>query len=339
MHNHPMASRFTFVFILIVFLGSLVSLASAEEQSQVAAKVGGKQIMIAELDKASKSSLIPLQAEIYQVRKTFLDQMVSDALYQLEAEAQGKSADEIKKSLLNRDAIAVSEGDIQKFYQDNKYYFKDQPLEGIKEPIRQRIIDTKARDLERQVVSGLRKKFGVEVFLQEPKLEIETRISPARGPQNAKITLNEFSDFQCPYCARFSDTVNQLVADFPVDVRHVFHHNPLPMHSNAMAAHHASVCAQRQGKFWEFRDILFDHQAALAPTELRTYAESIGINLGDYDKCVADSSIDEQLSEEVSYATSVGADGTPTSFLNGRLLSGARPYEEVKAMVEEILQS
>ncbi len=326
----------SFILLLCAFF---VASASAETQGGIAAKVGDKEITVADLDKASTSALISLQAEMYQIRKKALDLMIADELFEKEAQSLGQKAADLKRTLLNRDEISVSEEDILKFYQDNSYYFQGKPIEGFKVAIRDKIIEDKINAKEHQVVSDLKKKYGVQIFLEEPTVGIDIIGAPARGPMNAKITLVEFSDFQCPYCARFSKTVDRLVSEYPNDIHHVFRHNPLPMHANAKAAHHASVCAQAQGKFWEFRTVLFDHQSALTTDQLHKYAESTGLAVEDYDKCMADPSIDTKLDQDVEYARSLGADGTPTSFINGRLLSGARPYEELKATVDEILHS
>ncbi|MBI4430388.1 MAG: thioredoxin domain-containing protein [Candidatus Omnitrophica bacterium] len=327
------------VFFSCFLVQHFQAFAGAETKGDVAAKVGDKIITFSELDDSAKSALIPLQAEIYQARKQSLDQMVAEILFELEAKSLNTTAAEYKKGLLNKDAIAVSEDDILKYYQDNSYYFQNKPLEGMKAPIRERIILDRLKEKERQVITSLKVKYPVETYLNEPEFKIDTAGAPSRGPEGAKITLIEFSDFQCPYCGRFKSTVDRIVSEYPNDIRHVFRHNPLPMHSHAMKAHHAAVCAHRLGKFWEYRNVLFDHQNALGPSELRSYAESVGMNLAEYDACMADASIDGKLEDDVEYARSVGADGTPTSFLNGRMLSGARPYEEVKAIVDEALHS
>lgn len=307
----------------------------AASGSAIAAKVGNQSITMADLEAAAKNDLAPLATQIYQIKKRRLDQMVEEALYEQEAKSQNKSAADIRKNLDSPADGEVSDDAIEVYYDLNQQRFQGRPLADVKEEIRRSLIQTKSAKKKADFMTDLRKKYAVQFFLEEPKVEVNVGNAPFRGPADAKVTIVEFSDFECPFCSRFKDTMDQLYKEYPNDVKQVYRHNPLPFHKNARPSAKASICAHRQGKFWEMRSQLFANQKALDDASNRKYAEAIGLNMGDYDACIKEPGLDKQIDDDVQYAQSVGARGTPTSFINGVLFSGAQPYPALKKVVDE----
>ncbi|PIQ85606.1 MAG: hypothetical protein COV74_07860 [Candidatus Omnitrophica bacterium CG11_big_fil_rev_8_21_14_0_20_45_26] len=325
------------VLILITILICPSQLQAAKDSGDVAAKIDKDVITMSELNKAAESDLMPLASQIYDIKKKRLDQMVEDKLYELEAKKQ-KTSVEALKAEINKGDEDMSDDAIEVYYDLNKAQFGNRPLEQVKAQIKNLLIRRKLDKSNDEFLAGLRKKYNVEVMLEEPKMELDIDGYPSRGPDNAKVTVVEFTDFQCPFCKRFKDTIDQLVEEYPNDVKHVFHHLPLPMHRNAKGAHHASVCADRQGKFWEMREVLFNNATALERENLNKYAGEVGLDMDAFSKCMEDPEIDKYLDDAASYAQSVGARGTPTSFVNGTLFRGAQPYEQLKQVVETKLK-
>ena len=305
-------------------------------QTDIVAKVGERKITAAELDKAAEKDLMPVATQIYKAKKQRLDQMIEDELYSQEAKRQGKSVEDIKKEV-SAPTATISDDAIEVYFDSNQARFSGKTLDQAKEEIRRTLISQKAGKSKNQFLSDLKKTYPTEIYLQEPKVELDISGQPVRGPQNAKVTIVEFSDFQCPFCKRFKATVDQLVKEYPNDVKHVYRNLPLAFHSNAMPAARGAICANRQGKFWEFRDVLFENATALEEANLRKYAEQAKLDLTQYDACLKDPAVDKQVDADLAYAQQVGASGTPTSFINGVLFSGARPYEELKRVVDEKL--
>ncbi|MCA9513459.1 MAG: thioredoxin domain-containing protein, partial [Myxococcales bacterium] len=160
---------------------------------------------------------------------------------------------------------------------------------------------------------------------------------PSLGDPSAPVTVVEFSEFQCPFCARVKPTLAALKAKYGDKVRLVFKHNPLPFHDHAMDAAKAAVCAQKQGKFWEMHDLLFDNQRALEPADLRGYAQQAGLDLKAWDRCVKDKATEAKIKADQALAGAVTARGTPTSFVNGMRLAGAQPLDAFAAVVDTAL--
>ena len=154
---------------------------------------------------------------------------------------------------------------------------------------------------------------------------------------SALVTLVVFSEFQCPFCSRLAPTLKAILAKYGDDVRLVFKHNPLAFHKQAFVAAEAALCAKDQGKFWAMHDMLFANQKALQPEQLESYATQLGLNGATFRKCMAGRTHKAQIEADMALAGKVTARGTPTTFINGRKVSGARPLEALTAVVEEEL--
>ncbi len=174
--------------------------------------------------------------------------------------------------------------------------------------------------------------------------------SPQKGPSDAWVTVVEFADFQCPYCGAAEPTVEQVLADYPTDVRLVFKHFPLSQHANARAAANAAECARAQatplgdhaapnGYFWDMHDLLFAHQSALDPASLALYAGQIAdLDAAAWQTCFDARQYDARVSADEDLGASVGVAGTPTFVINGAPLEGAWPLATFEAKVDAARQ-
>ncbi len=164
-----------------------------------------------------------------------------------------------------------------------------------------------------------------------------------RGNKNAKITLVEYSDFECPFCGRFTPTVDAVLENYPDDVRVVYRHFPLrSIHADAAPAANASECAGEQGKFWEFHDKLFANQTDLSTATYSQYAKDLGLNVSKFDDCVSSDKYATAVQEDEASAQAAGGRGTPYSILIGPdgqtvPVSGAQPFSVVDAAIQHML--
>jgi protein-disulfide isomerase len=166
---------------------------------------------------------------------------------------------------------------------------------------------------------------------------IDTKGSPARGPESARVSIVEFSDFQCPFCSRVTPTMNKLASEYGDQVRIVFKNLPLSIHPKAAGAHAAAEAAHRQGKFWEMHDRIFANQRNLEPEVFEGYAKDLGLDMDRYRADVASSDVKKRISTDMAEAQKLGVTGTPGFFVNGRFVSGAQPFETFKRLVDEEL--
>jgi len=163
--------------------------------------------------------------------------------------------------------------------------------------------------------------------------------APQKGDADAKVTIVEWSDFQCPFCGRVIETLQQIERGYGSDVRFVFKHNPLPMHPDAPFAAKAAIAAQRQGKFWQMHDKLFDannsRQAdALQRAKVEQMARDIGLDMEKFGRDVNSPEVDDVIRNDQTQAARLGANGTPHFFINGARVSGAMPYESFKTIID-----
>jgi protein-disulfide isomerase len=168
-------------------------------------------------------------------------------------------------------------------------------------------------------------KAALEPDSADPVGDVGTDGAPVRGSARAPVTVVLFADFECPYCVRAVSTLRGLVAANPDALRIAFRQRPLPMHPHARLAAKASIAADRQGRFWDYHDVLFAHRDALERTDLEGYATQVGLDRGRFDKDLDDPEVEALVAADEARAQALGVRGVPTSFVNGRRITGAQP--------------
>jgi protein-disulfide isomerase len=158
-----------------------------------------------------------------------------------------------------------------------------------------------------------------------------------RGPKDTPVTIVEFSDFQCPYCAQAAALVDQILGAYPQNVNFVYKNFPLPMHPNADPAARAALAAGKQGKFWEMHDELFRHSGDLSSQTIHSLAEKLHLDISKFEADMDSPAVKQQVDVEVRQGKVAGVRGTPSFFINGRSAQ-ARSFEGFRAMIEEELK-
>jgi protein-disulfide isomerase len=171
--------------------------------------------------------------------------------------------------------------------------------------------------------------------------------APSKGPADAPVVVIEYSDFQCPYCQKTSETMQQLVEKFPDKIRFVFKNHPLPnLHKHAQLAAEAALAAGAQGKFWEMHDLLFAFRDALTRADLDAYAQSLGLDMTRFKADLDNRMYAVDVARQAQEVIDIGATGVPAVFINGVYINGSKPLEvyeqavlaalgEIEAAVQE----
>lgn len=170
-------------------------------------------------------------------------------------------------------------------------------------------------------------------------VKVDVGNSPAKGPADAKVTIVEYSDFECPFCKRGADTVEQVLKAYPKDVRVVFKNMPLPFHKNAKPAALAALAAGKQGKFWEMHDKLFENQGKLGDALYTDSAKALGLNMEQFKKDMADPALAASIEADAKQGNEIGIQGTPGFSVNGVLVKGAYPLEHFKTIIDRWLSA
>jgi predicted DsbA family dithiol-disulfide isomerase len=321
-----------------------------EEEPELAVAEGdGIHISMSELEsRAAKDlgnlSIERLRFEAQQKKKRHeilrkqLESMVADQLLEIEARAKSLSRDELLNEEVHSKASEPSDEEVEAFYEGNKKRIrgeKEQVLPRIKEYLKKQQSDKSYESF----LTALREKYSVVYSLAPLRFEVGTAGSPSLGPEDAPVTVVEFSDFQCPYCARVGASLKQLVNEYADQVRVVFRQYPLQnIHPQAQKAAEASLCAGEQGMFWPMHDALFADQKKLSVEDLKKTAETLGMEPQAFAACLDSNRHAETVARDIYEGTKAGVSGTPAFLVNGRLLSGAVPYERVSALVKEELK-
>lgn len=176
------------------------------------------------------------------------------------------------------------------------------------------------------------------------KVEVNVDDDPVLGDPNAKITIIEFSDFQCPFCKRFYDEALPQLQEKYIKTgiaRLVYRDFPLlSIHPQALPAAIAAECADDQGKFYAMHDEIFTNQAGgLAKEQLLSFAQKIGLKMSDFTTCLENEKYKDEVLKDLDDGTAAGVEGTPAFFINGVPLSGAQPFSAFEPIIEKELKA
>jgi protein-disulfide isomerase len=337
-----------------LFLTAAVSLfacspAPAQQAQQAtsgdaAARVGDRVITNKEVDDRWQSIDPAGHAEaaqkLYDGKRSALEAIVAEMLIAEAAKKKNMSTEAFEEAELKARIKPIGEADVVTFYQSNINQMQGRALEVMAPAIRRYLQDQQTDTARAALIADLRKSGPeVRVLFDSPRHEIEVaKDDPSLGPASAPVTLVEFSDFQCPFCQRVSPTLKQVKETYGDKVRVVWKDFPLTqIHPQAFKASEAAHCAADQGKFWEFHDRLFANQQALQPADLKKHAADLGLDGAAFATCLDSSKYGERVRDGVAQGSRLGVNSTPTIYINGRVLSGAQPYEAFVAIIDEEL--
>jgi protein-disulfide isomerase len=162
---------------------------------------------------------------------------------------------------------------------------------------------------------------------------------PVEGAEDAKVEIMVWSDFECPYCRKVVGTLEDVVTAYPDEVRLVFKQMPLPMHPNAAIAAKASLAAQRQGKFWEMHDAMFEQPARIRAGEFAQMAAEVGLDVDRFEADMNDPELSAMVDVDRDDAATLGIRGTPSTIVGNTLVVGAQPLSVFKSVVEAELDA
>jgi protein-disulfide isomerase len=161
--------------------------------------------------------------------------------------------------------------------------------------------------------------------------------APAFGPADSRVTIVEFSDFQCPFCSKAATAVKELKTKYGTKIHFVFRQFPLSFHQNAHLAAEASLAANAQGKFWEYHDKVFENQKALERPALEQYAKDIGLKLEPFKKALDSKEFAAKVDADAKLGGDVAVQGTPTMFVNGKRVQNPTDTAAVSKMIDDAL--
>ncbi|MFZ0889034.1 MAG: thioredoxin domain-containing protein [Candidatus Binataceae bacterium] len=320
----------------VVVLTRGASYAAAGDKDAVVATIGDHKIMAQEVDDKLKAQLAQMQVQLYDLKHNAIEALADDYLIEQAAKKADLSTAAYLKREIDDKVAEPSDAETRKLYDQYKSRIP-RPYDQVKSRLAGMIKGQKVSERREQLLSELRKDEGLKILLKPPRFHVAVGDNPAIGPKDAPVAVAEFTDFQCPYCKRAEPTVKQIRDKYGDKVRIVHVDFPLGMHNNAMNAAEAARCAEEQNKFWQYHDALFTDQGKLAPSDLKATAVKLGLDATKFNACFDSSKYAKKIAEDQALGKSLGVDGTPAFFVNGRMLTGAQPLQAFQEVIDEEL--
>ena len=314
---------------------------ASNDSSPIVAKIGDQSLSLNKLNKLAQAQIEKAaqeyQQKLYEIKAQAIDEYLSDAALNLEVAATKQSD---IRSLIEAEAIAkiqpVSEAEVSKFYEENKARLPQMPESEVRPQIQGFLTQQRTREAVQNYVNGLRQKHNAQDLLEPPRVKVDA-IGFAKGPEDAPITIVEFADYECGYCSRAMESMNQVMAKYPGKIRLVYRDFPLEFHQNAVPASIAARCAGAQSKFWEMHTKLFENQSGLTVENFTKWAGELGLDMTKFEACSKDQMVMASIQADIQAGSSLGVSGTPAFFVNGVSLSGAQPPEAFIKIIDREL--
>lgn len=321
----------------IIFTIIVCGLIAFAQKDEVVATVDGREIRRSEVDELLLSQIMPLEQQLYAIRKAALENLVITALLEAEAAKRGVSLDELRKALTAK-TENVKPDEVEDALAENLAAFGSMSRDEAKERLRLDLETQKRLASYNQVVGELRQKAVVKIYLEEPRWPLAQRANraPVLGDKSSPVTIFEFADFQCPYCRESQRVLKQLLKDHGQNVKLIFKHLPLEMHTQAFAAARAAFCAGEQDRFWEYHDALFT-TSSLDTTVLQKTARALKLDLKTFDACLRSDHSSDAVNRDRREAAYLGISSTPTFFVNGKMVQGVIGLDGFRSLIEQEL--
>ncbi len=311
-------------------------------QAQVVASWNGGEISSTELDDTISTELTKLKAEYvtssHEARQQGLDALIGEKVLEAEAKKRGlEGVEALLKAEVNDKVKAPTDEEVQTFYKVMARRMGGRSLEEVRPAIVGEIQRRAFAERFEAFMGEMHLAYEVKLSLPKPdmpRIPISVDDDPFIGPEDAPITIVQFAEFQCPYCGRAKEVIDQVMEKYEGKVRMVYRDFPLSFHDRAIPAAVAANCAGEQGQYWPMYDALMSNQRALAESDLTKHATTLGLDLAKWNTCREDPAQAAEVQKDFEDGTKAGVQGTPAFFINGIFLNGAVPLEQFTAIID-----
>lgn len=311
---------------------------AGHDGGQTVAYLNDTPITMGELEQEAAIGLKKIEQERYDLFRETLDEMTTNRLIEQEASARGVTVEALKQTEIYDQVPRPTDAEVEAYYTENQSRSGGRTLEQLREPIRDMLSRTRLEEKEALFLSAIKDKGNVRILLEPPRSDVElTSADLAKGPEDAPITMIEYGDFQCPYCRRAHPVVHRLLAEYQDKIRFAFRDYPLENHQRAVPASVAARCAGDQDKYWDYYQHLMVMSGDLSDENLLQRAGEVGLNMDEFKLCYESQRYTTEVGQHFDLGRSLGVTATPTFFINGRMIVGAKSFEDFKGVVEEEL--
>lgn len=305
------------------------------------AKINGEVIKKSELYKGLESEIYEAEMKVFELKMNKLRALVLEKIMLSDPKKKGLTNDQYLDKFVTSN-ISAGQKEIDAFVLERKI-----PKEHVNEQMKTRVkayleIEMKKKAIETWLTTKTAKN-PVNIYLDKPSrpvFDVVVGNAPVFGNKNAKVTVVEYSDFQCPYCAKGATIISQLKKKYGNKIQVAFKNFPLPFHNHAKLASVAAMCANEQGSnhFWKMHDKMFADQTKLAKADLVISAKALGLKMDTFSKCLDSSKFNAIIEKDIEAGKKIGVKSTPTFFVNGMMINGAVPVEQFSELIDAELK-
>ena len=319
--------------ILHAVLLSLLT-AGAGRSAEPAATVGDHVISLEAVEEQVRSRLIKMDHQRYEVLRGGLDQLLGELLIEMAARVRDMTPEEYAAAEIDARTPRPDSAMVEKVYESNKKKMSGLSPVAARAEVERWVLEQALAKRRKQVVAELAAEFGTRINLLPPAVEVDTGGRPSLGGDvAAPVTLEEFSDYECPYCKRTEPVIRQILEIYGDQVRFVYRDFPLKMHRNARPASLAARCAEDQDAFWLYHERLME-SSKLNEEVYRRIADGLSLDRAAFDDCLAAESFTAAIDRDIADGKSAGVSSTPVFFVNGRRISGAKPLATFRELID-----
>ncbi len=304
--------------------------AAAAEGQEVLARVNGVDITRQAVEDSIAGQLLKMERDRHDLIGKAAESRVRDALLSAQAEERGLSTEELIEAEVAAKLAEIPAAEVDAFYQARRQQIRA-PKEQVEDQIR-RFLSFEG------YIGDLKEAAEIEILTEPFRVEVAAD-GPRKGPEDAPVTIVEFSDFECPFCGKVNPSIEKIRDIYGDQVQIVFRQFPLAIHRNARKAGEAALCADEQGQFWAMHDAMFGDQKNLAVDGLKAIAAQIAdLDTGSFNDCLDSGKHAETVESDLKAGARAGVSSTPAFFVNGRYLAGAQPFELFAEIIDDELK-
>ncbi|MGN7612757.1 DsbA family protein [Magnetococcales bacterium HHB-1] len=328
------------IFACLLVFNTVDKVHAKQSEEKPLVQVGEWRLYKKQVDQKIAAKLFQLETKRFTYRLQAVQEALTTHLLQLEAKAKGVDADKLLDTVVKKQFVPIESKDVIDFIEENKKRLPSS-IKGLEDKVKMFLEQEQKEEIRSKYLSSLAEKYDARMTLKPPKpprINVPGPNSSAKGRAGAPITIIEFSDFECPYCRRAHQTVQQLLRVYPGRIRLIFRHFPLPGHQHAVKASEASLCAEKQGKFWQYHDALFDQKGWQKKDGFKTLAKSLSLDMKSFNHCLDSGEMNARVKQDKAIGSGLGVTGTPHFFINGVSQSGAIPLETFRKLIDAELK-
>ena len=309
----------------------------AGSSSQAVLAMQGKEYTVEQLPPAAARAIFEVERDAWERKSHIVSSAAGEMYVQEKVKESGRDRQDVLMEVM--DLTAPTEEQMQAFYEENKARIPA-PYDQVKDQIHNFLVGQDLQQKRDELTERLRDELGMKVLLVEPEAPltvIDTKDFPSKGNPSAKYTLVKFADYQCPHCAHAAEKLEEIMDKVGDKVRLVYMDFPINRSGISRDVALGAVCADEQGKFWEYNHAAFEQQRSLNEQSKMTLAQDLELDMGAYNACLESDRPEKKVARAEEEAERLGLTGTPAFYMNGKPLQPENLDEGLEQAIDKII--